>query len=94
MDSETLQTFADRCLREGRVGTALAVYLHMAEDDPSLDGGSLGHAIGECYESLAQPHAARYWYRRAADENPEVELYRRDFERMRSVRVEDLLQAS
>jgi tetratricopeptide (TPR) repeat protein len=94
MDFDTLQAFADRSLSEGRFGTALAVYLHMAEGDPSLDGGSLGHAIGECYEKLGQPHAARYWYRRAVEENPSIELYRRDFERMGSVGVEDLLRAS
>lgn len=95
MDSETLQAFANQCLSDERIGTALAVYLHMAEGDPSLDGGSLGHAaVGECYEKLGGPHAARYCYRRAAEENPDIDLYRRDFGRMASVRVEDLLRAS
>ena len=62
MDFNTLQAFANRCVREGRYGTAIAVYLHMTEGDPSLDGGSLAHAIGECYEKLGDLHAARYWF--------------------------------
>jgi hypothetical protein len=91
MDFNTLQAFANRCVREGRYGTAIAVYLHMTEGDPSLDGGSLAHAIGECYEKLGDLHAARYWFGRAAGENPGIDLYQRDFARMRAVRVEDLV---
>lgn len=91
MDFNTLQAFADRCVREERYGIALAIYLHMAEGDPSLDGGSLAHAIGSCYEKLGDLYAARYWYGRAVGENPGIDLYRRDFERMSSVRVEDLV---
>ena len=91
MDFDTLQTLADRCVREGRYATAVAIYLHMAEGDLSLDGGSLGHAIGTCYEKLGDLHAARYWYRRATEENPAVDLYRRDFERVGMVTVEDLV---
>lgn len=94
MDYNTLQHFADRCAREGKFGTAIGVYLHMAEGDPSLDGGSLGHAIGHCYEELGEMHVARYWYARAFEENPAIDLYRRDYERTRPVRVEDLLMAS
>lgn len=91
MDPNQLQAFADRSVREGRYATATAVYLHMAEGDPSLDGGSLGHAIGHCYEQLGDLHAARYWYGRAHEENPAIDLYRRDFERTRTVRVDDLV---
>ena len=59
MDFNTLQAFADRWCREGQSGTAVAIYLHMAEGDLSLDGGSLAHAIGGCYEKLgdlSMPH--------------------------------------
>ncbi|MGA0596472.1 hypothetical protein [Enterovirga sp. CN4-39] len=94
MDPNEMQAFADRCVQTGRFETAIAMYLHMAEGDPSLDGGSLGHAIGACYEGLGDLHAARYWYGRAAEENPAIELYRRDFERMANVRAEDLLSAA
>lgn len=94
MDMNALQRFADQCARDGKLGTAIAVYLHMAEGDPSLDGGSLGHAIGQCYEEMGEIHVARYWYARAFEENPSIDLYRRDFERTRPVRVEDLMLAS
>jgi len=94
MDFDRLQAFADRCVREGRYKTALAIYLHMAEGDPSLDGGSLAHAIGECYRNLGELHAARYWYGRAAQENPGIDRYRRDFDRMSDVRIDDLMAGS
>ncbi len=94
MDSNDMQAFADRCVRTGRFETAIAMYLHMAEGDPSLDGGSLGHAIGACYEGLGNLHAARYWYGRAVEENPAVDLYRRDYERMADVKAEDLVTAA
>lgn len=94
MDFNTLQCFADQCARDGKFGTAVAIYLHMAEGDPSLDGGSLGHAIGFCYEGLDDLHAARYWYARAFEENPIVDLYRHDFERTRAVLVDDLVRAT
>ena len=93
MDFNTLQRAADRCVRDGKFGTAVAIYLHMAEGDASLDGGSLGHALGICYERLHDLHAARYWYARAFEENPVIDLYRHDFERMRAVLVDDLVMA-
>lgn len=46
----------------------------MADGDPSLDGGYLGKKLGECYELLDDLHAAKYWYGRAVEENPEVRL--------------------
>lgn len=94
MDANDMQAFADRSLQAGRYDAAIAMYLHMAEGDPSLDGGSLGHALGFCYERLGDLHAARYWYGRAVEENPGIEAYRRDFERMSSVRAEDIVLAA
>lgn len=91
MDFNALQRFADQSVHDGKFGTAVAIYLHMAEGDASLDGGSLGHAIGLCYEGLGEFHAARYWYARAFEENPDIDLYRRDFERTRAILVDDLL---
>jgi tetratricopeptide (TPR) repeat protein len=93
MDTNSLQALADRCVREGRYETAISVYLYLADGDPSLDGGSLGHALGECYERLGERYAARFWYGRAAEENPAIELYRRDYERTRAVRVEELVES-
>jgi len=46
----------------------------MADGDQSLDGGYLGERIGECYEHLGELDAARYWYARAVEENPEVRI--------------------
>lgn len=91
MDFNEMQAFADAAARAGRYQTAIAMYLHMAEGDPSLDGGSLGHAIGACYEVLGDLHAARFWYGRAAEENPGIDLYRKDFQRLSDVRAEDLM---
>lgn len=94
MDPNEMQAFAERCVQAGRFEAAIAMFLHMAEGDPSLDGGSVGHALGECYEGLGNLHAARYWYGRAVEENPGIDLYRRDFDRMSHVRAEDLLSAA
>jgi len=90
MTTDDWQTFADRSLREGKITTALVIYLRLAEDDLSLDGGSVAHAIGECYERLGDLPAARYWYSRARTENPSIELYQRDFARMSRVGLADL----
>jgi hypothetical protein len=46
----------------------------MADGDPSLDGGYLAEKIAECYESMGYLYAAKYWYGRAVEENPEVRL--------------------
>jgi hypothetical protein len=79
-------------MRNRQFRDALKVLFWMAEGDNSLDGGSLGHAIGECYEQLGDLHAARYWYVRAYQENPAIEQYRRDFDRMQKVKIDDLLE--
>ena len=44
----------------------------MADGDPSLDGGYLGERIAECYGALGDLAAAKYWYGRAVEENPEI----------------------
>ena len=44
----------------------------MSDGDPSLDGGYLGKKIAECYEALGNLHAAKFWYGRAIEENPEA----------------------
>lgn len=94
MDANDMQAFADGAARSGRHGAAIAMYLHMAEGDPSLDGGSLGHAIGASYEALGDLHAARFWYGRACEENPGIDLYQHDFERLMHVTAEDLIAAA
>lgn len=58
----------------GKAADAIKIYLFMADGDQSLDAGYLGERLGECYENLGDLHAAKYWYGRAVEENPDVRL--------------------
>jgi tetratricopeptide (TPR) repeat protein len=58
----------------GKVADAIKIYLFMADGDQSLDAGYLGERLGECYEKIGDLHAAKYWYGRAVEENPDVRL--------------------
>jgi tetratricopeptide (TPR) repeat protein len=69
-DFNGLERRASVLLANGRTQDAIKVYLFMADDDRSLDGGYLGEKLGQCYELLGDLHAARYWYGRAVEENP------------------------
>jgi tetratricopeptide (TPR) repeat protein len=71
-DFNKLEMRALELVEAGSIKDALRIYLWMADGDPSLDGGYLGGRIGECYERLGELDAARYWYARAVEENPEV----------------------
>jgi tetratricopeptide (TPR) repeat protein len=73
-DFNKLEGTAASLFGEGRYRDALRIYLWMSDGDPSLDGGYLGGRIGECYERLGELDAARYWYARAVEENPNVRL--------------------
>lgn len=72
LDFNLFETIAQRLIDSGQHREAVKVYLYMADGDPSLDGGYLGHRLGECYEALGDFHAGSYWYGRAIQENPEV----------------------
>ena len=72
-----LEQAAGRFMAMGEFAKAIRIYLSMADGDPSLDGGYLGEKIGECYEALGQLDAAKYWYGRAVEENPEVRTFAR-----------------
>ena len=65
---------ARELFKSGRHDDALRIYFFMADGDPSLDAGYLGERIAECYEAKGQLYAAKYWYGRAVEENPEVRL--------------------
>lgn len=71
-DPNVLEQAACRFMAAGEFGKAVRIYLSMADGDLSLDGGYLGEKLGECYEALGQIEAAKYWYGRAVEENPEV----------------------
>ena|SRR5437588_2835 len=73
-DFNALETRAKDLIDAGRSADAIRIYLFMADGDPSLDGGYLGKRLGECYERIGDLHAAKYWYGRAVEENPQARL--------------------
>jgi len=90
-DFNKLEGVASALMNAGRDRDALRIYLFMADGDPSLDGGYLGGRIAECYERLGELDAARYWYGRAVEENPEVRNAERSaYERLGSISIADL----
>ena len=73
-DFNVLEKRARELIDVGCPQDAIKIYLFMADGDQSLDAGYLGKRIAECYEMLGDLHAAKYWYGRAIEENPEVRL--------------------
>lgn len=73
-DFNILEEYAQDFLSAGYPEKATKIYLFMADGDQSLDGGHLGKKLGECYERLGDLHAAKYWYGRAVEENPQARL--------------------
>ncbi len=69
-----LERRAKDLIAEGKAADAIKIYLFMADGDPSLEAGYLGERLGKCYEIIGDLHAAKYWYGRAVEENPEVRL--------------------
>lgn len=72
LDFNRLEIAAKGYFESGAFQQALAVYFFMADGDPSLDGGYLAERIATCYRAQGELHAAKYWYGRALEENPEV----------------------
>ncbi|MEZ0225894.1 MAG: hypothetical protein ACAH83_15170 [Alphaproteobacteria bacterium] len=92
-DFNILEKRAKELTDAGRPHDAIRIYFFMADGDSSLDGGYLSEKIAQCYESMGQLYAAKYWYGRAVEENPEV---RRDSAKALKdldglVTIEDLL---
>ena len=73
-DFNVLERRAEELLAAGRARDAIRIYMFMADGDPSLDGGYLGKRLGEAYELTGDLDAAKYWYGRAVEENPQVRL--------------------
>jgi len=73
-DFNVLERRAKELIEAGKVREAMKIYFFMSDGDPSLDGGYLGERLGECYEALGELAAARYWYGRAVEENPHVQM--------------------
>ena len=71
-DFNALERAAAAAKRDDRHADALRIYYFMSDGDPSLDAGYLAERIAECYEALNDIPAARFWYGRAVEDNPEV----------------------
>src|SRR4051794_36051659 len=84
-DFNELEKRARRFEESGRFRDALAIYFCMGDGDPSLDAGYLAHQIGSCHEALGELHAARWWYGRAREENPEIPKYQEARNRLEGV---------
>ena len=91
-DFNKLEVLASTLLKDSRVSDALRIYLFMADGDPSLDAGYLGTRLAECYENLGELDAARYWFGRAVEENPEVNIEAAEARaRLGSILIADLI---
>jgi tetratricopeptide (TPR) repeat protein len=94
-DFNLLERTARSLIEKGDVHSAVRIYLFMADGDPSLDGGYLGGRLGECYERLGELDAARYWYGRAVEENPDVNKKEADARRrLGDISIEDLIESA
>jgi len=92
-DFNTLEEKAEKLLDAGLPHHAIKIYLFMADGDQSLDGGYLAKQIAQCYEEMEDLHAAKYWYGRAIEENPEVRADCAEArERLESITIDDLLK--
>jgi tetratricopeptide (TPR) repeat protein len=93
-DFNLLEPVARELFEQRRYQDALRIYYFMSDGDASLDAGYLGERIGECYEALGQVQAAKYWYARAVEENPQVRTGSAEaLERLAGISLDDLLPA-
>ena len=91
-DFNRLERMAKKYIDDGNVADAIKIYLFMSDGDPSLDAGYLKERLGICYERLGDLHAAKYWFGRAVEENPEVRLEAAQaYERLSNVGIGHLL---
>ncbi|WP_244600707.1 tol-pal system YbgF family protein [Agrobacterium sp. LAD9] len=91
-DFNHLERRAKELIATGKAADAIKIYLFMADGDRSLDAGYLGERLGECYENLGDVYAAKYWYGRAAEENPDVRLVSVEArKRLRQVSIDPFL---
>jgi hypothetical protein len=90
-DPNVLEQRAKDLMDSGHFHDAIKIYLFMADGDPSLDAGYLAMKIGECYERTGDLHAAKYWFGRAVEENPEVPAYVEARRRLESITIDYLL---
>jgi tetratricopeptide (TPR) repeat protein len=85
IDFNDLERRATAFREARRFRDALAIYFWMADGDPSLDAGCLAKQIGACHEASGELHAARYWYGRAVEGNPEIPEYQEARKRLEPI---------
>lgn len=91
-DFNVLEKKAKSFLKLDRPHDAVKIYLYMADGDQSLDGGYLGKMLGQSYEAMGDLHAAKYWYGRAVEENPEVRTDCLEaLNRLKNVTIDELI---
>lgn len=90
-DFNVLERRAASLLEDGRPQDAIKIYFFMSDGDQSLDGGHLGLRIGLCYERMGDLHAAKYWYGRAVEENPEIPVYVDARKRLAEITIDGFL---
>jgi tetratricopeptide (TPR) repeat protein len=93
LDFNDLEKSASIFVSKKRYLDAIKIYLHMALGDPSLDAGYLGFKIGECYEKSGDLHAAKYWYGRAVEENPEIDAYTSARDKLSHININNLIDS-
>jgi tetratricopeptide (TPR) repeat protein len=86
-----LEKAARELIDAGCPQDAIKIYMFMCDGDQSLDAGYLGERIGECYEALGDLHAAKYWYGRAVEENPEISTYVEARKRLETITIDVLV---
>jgi hypothetical protein len=92
VDFNVLEKRASELIKAGRVRDAIRIFLFMSDGEPSLDGGYLGKRLGECYELDGDLQAAKYWYGRAVEENPQGRLDCVEArKRLENVTIDDLV---
>ena len=90
-DFNVLEQKAKSLTKDGKYKDALKLYFFMADGDNALDGGHLGERIGYCYEMLGDLAAAKYWYGRAVEENPDIDVYVRLRANVEHVNIDDII---
>ena len=90
-DPNHLEACAAKLKAGGRDRDAMAIYLHIADGDASLDAGYLAMQIGGCCERLSDLHLARWWYGRAVEENPSIDSHLEARRRLEHVGIAALL---
>jgi tetratricopeptide (TPR) repeat protein len=88
-DFNVLERRGQDAIKSGNYDDALRIYFFMADGDNSLDGGYVGFQLARCYEGKNDLVAARFWYGRAAEENPGIEKYLKERDRLPPIDVVD-----